>query len=139
MHCLAYSLDAMSVGMETRGRTSCFRLGMRPAGRRGLVDSRELSTSIGEVALLDSDESEEVESSISVPPGDGTESRALSVRLTRLPRWSLFAIIDLDVQVSGWLSLPFTIEILQGHHDEAYLRWSPSGTGCSGWPAVGFG
>lgn len=85
MHCRAYSDGAMSVGMDTLGRTSYF-------SRRFLVwdsflvVSLELeSKPVGEVALLDIDESADEASSRSVVMDEAIESRALSGLRCKLP------------------------------------------------------
>lgn len=75
MHCLAYSDGAMSVGIETFGRTSylerCF-CGLDLLSTLGLI-----SKSVGEVALLERDDRAEEASSISVVMDDAIEFRAL--------------------------------------------------------------
>lgn len=85
MHCLAYSLGAISVGIETLGRISYFSRCL-PTFEAFLVVSLELgSKSVGEVALLDIEERAEEASSISVIIEDAMESRALSGLRRRLP------------------------------------------------------
>ena len=85
MHCLAYSLGAISVGIETFGRTSYF-------GRRFLVCETDFvvsleptSNPVGDVALLDIDERADETSSTSVVMDDAIESRALSGLRCMLP------------------------------------------------------
>ncbi len=78
IHCLAYSLGAMSVGIETFGRTS--NLSRRSAIlEAGFVVSLERpSNPVGDVALLDIEERADETSSMSVTIDDAIESRALS-------------------------------------------------------------
>lgn len=85
MHCLAYSLGARSVGIETLGRIEYFCRCL-PKFDAFLVVSLELgSKSVGEVALLDIEERAEEASSMSVIMEDAMESRALSGLRCRLP------------------------------------------------------
>ena len=82
IHCLAYSDGAISVGIETFGRTSYL-------GRRfpedGDFESSLGSIPVGDVALLDTDEWPEEASDISVIIDEAKESRALSGLRYRLP------------------------------------------------------
>jgi hypothetical protein len=73
----------MSVGIETFGRISCFcRL---PIYEAAFVVSLELrSKPVGEVALLDNDDSADEASSMSVVMDEAIDSRALSGLRCRL-------------------------------------------------------
>jgi hypothetical protein len=83
IHCLAYSEGAISVGIETFGRTSYF---VRCLPVCDFVVSLELpSKPVGDVALLEIEESAEEPSSTSVAIDEAIESRALSGRRCRLP------------------------------------------------------
>lgn len=85
MHCLAYSEGAISVGIETFGRTSYFGRCF-PVCEAGFVFSLELpSKSVGDVALLEIEDRAEEPSSMSVAMDEAIESRALSGRRWRLP------------------------------------------------------
>jgi hypothetical protein len=77
IHCLAYSEGAMSVGIETLGRTSY--LGRFPPSEDRFVGSLELASKpVGVVALLDNEERAEEPSSNSIVMEEVIESRALS-------------------------------------------------------------
>ena len=96
MHCLAYSEGDMSVGMETLGRTSYLER-CDPVCDPAFVVSLELpSNPVGDVALLEMEESAEEMSSISVAMDEAIESRAPSGRRCELAsvglrcRWLLF-------------------------------------------------
>lgn len=85
IHCLAYSLGARSVGIETLGRTSY--LGRCVVAYRDFLGAslKLWSNPVGEVALLDIDESAEDASSLSVAIEEAIESRALSDFKCRWP------------------------------------------------------
>ena len=80
IHCRAYSEGAISVGIDTFGRTSYFRRCL-PVCEAGFVFSLELlSKSIGDVALLEIEDRAEKPSSMSVAMDEAIELRALSGR-----------------------------------------------------------
>ena len=75
MHCRAYSGAAMSVGIDTRGRTLNLR---RPGSDMCVCSLDRVSKSAGEVALLDNEEIAEELSVASVRIEDVIESVASS-------------------------------------------------------------
>ena len=85
IHCLAYSEGAISVGIETFGRTSYFGRCL-PVCEAVFVFSLELpSKPDGDVALLDIEDRAEEPSSMSVAMDEAIESRARSGRRCKLP------------------------------------------------------
>lgn len=85
MHCLAYSDGAISVGIDTLGRTSYFSRRFVVFDAVFVVSLELGSKLVGEVALLDIDERADEASSMSVVMDDAIESRALSGLRCKLP------------------------------------------------------
>lgn len=88
MHCLAYSSGARSVGIETFGRTSDFT--QRFVFDGGIWDdecleSRELSKSVGDVALLDTDAKTEETSDRSVVDDEAVDALIFSTLVGKGP------------------------------------------------------
>ena len=76
MHCLAYSSGAISTGIETFGRTLSFTHRFAFDGvtwEDDCLESRELSKSAGDVALLDKDANDEETSDRSVVDDDAVD------------------------------------------------------------------
>lgn len=80
MHCRAYSESAISVGIETFGRTSYFGRCLPVCEPDFVVSLELLSKPVGDVALLEIEERAEEASSMSVAMDEAIESRALSGR-----------------------------------------------------------
>jgi hypothetical protein len=88
MHCLAYSSGAISVGIETFGRTLSFthRFAFdEVTWDDDCLESRELSKSAGEVALLDTDANAEETSDRSVVDDDDVDARICSTLVRKTP------------------------------------------------------
>lgn len=88
MHCLAYSSGAMSVGIETFGRTLSFTHRFDFDGVTwddDCLESLEFSKSAGEVALLDTDASADETSERSVVDEDAVDARMCSTLVRETP------------------------------------------------------
>jgi hypothetical protein len=88
MHCLAYSSGAMSIGIETLGRTLSFAHRFAFDGVTwddDCLESLEISKSAGEVALLDTDASAKEASERSVVDDDAVDARISSTLVRETP------------------------------------------------------